>query len=378
MRIGLHLESLRVGQIGGLETYVRQLVRWLPELSDDVTLVLFCADYNVHSFTPGPRVEVRTLDQSRFAALDATGLKNARLDLWFCPLLVLEPHEPGLPSAVTIPDVQHEAFPHFFTPALLEWRRRHYTRSARRADAILTLSGHSRDHIVETMGVDAGKVHAIHLDAMPHFNDAAIEDSGYLQRVKARYALPEGFLFYPANNWPHKNHATLFAARRLAQTTLGRPLPLALTGAEVDGVDPWQRVISATDRADGVRYLGYVPDADLPGLYALSSALVFPSLFEGFGLPVLEAMRAGCPVVCSHAPSLREIAGNAALYFDPTRPEELAARIVETVAGRSDLVAAGRARAGRFSWERTARATLDVFHALVAYRGRHERDDGPA
>ena len=369
MRIGLHLESLRVGQIGGLETYVRQLVRWLPELSDDVTLVLFCADYNVRSFAPGPRVEVRTLDQSRFAALDATGLKNARLDLWFCPLLVLEPHEPGLPSAVTIPDIQHETFPRFFTPTLLEWRRRHYTRSARRADAILTLSAHSRDHIVETMGVDAGKVHAIHLDAIPHFDDAAIEDAGYLHGVKVRHGLPDGFLFYPANNWPHKNHATLFAARRLAQATLGRPLPLVLTGAEVDGVDPWQRVISATDRADGVRYLGYVPDADLPGLYALSIALVFPSLFEGFGMPVLEAMRAGCPVVCSHAPSLREIAGNAALYFNPMRPEELAARIVESVAGRSDLVAAGRVRAGNFSWERTARETLDVFHALVASEG---------
>ena len=370
MRIGMHLQALRPGQIGGLETYVRQLVRFLPELADDVELVLFCAEYNARTFVAGPTVDVRLLDDVGFAALEASHLRAAKLDLWFCPLLVLEPHEPGLPSAVTIPDMQHEALPHCFPPSVLEWRREHYPRSATRADAVLTLSEFSRKQIVEALGIDADVVHAIHLDAGPWLrpSDSAAPSHVSVAEVRTRYKLPDEFLFYPANNWPHKNHATLFTARRLAQAELGRPLPLILVGAEVDGRDPWARVISPADRADGVRHLGYVPESDLPALFELSRALVFPSLFEGFGMPVLEAMRTGCPVLCSALPSLREIAADAAWYFDPTSPKALAAGIVDVWADGRDRpqVEHGRQRAATFSWERTAATTLEVFRSLVA------------
>ena len=377
MRIGVHLEALRVGRIGGLETYVRQLIRLLPELAPDVQLVLFCADHNAGSFTADRRVEVRTLDADAFAALDASHLARARLDLWFCPLLVVEPHDPGLPTALTIPDVQHETHPKFFPAAVLHWRRRHYSRSARRADAVLTLSRFSRRHIIDTLGVDAGKVHAIHLDAAPMFAALPTLDRGYLQGVQTRHALPDSFLYYPANNWPHKNHDTLFVARRLAEQTVGRPLPLVLSGAEVDEADSWRQVITR-HALDNVQYLGYVPDGDVPGLYALSQALVFPSLFEGFGMPVLEAMRVGCPVICSDLPSLREIAGDAALYFDPERPEELADRITEIHPRvRHSMAAAGRARAEHFSWTDTARATLEVFRNLVPRPDRPVTVTGP-
>ena len=366
MRIGVHLEALRVGRIGGLETYVRQLIHLLPRLAPDLQLVLFCADHNAGSFTSDRAVEVRTLDAAAFVALDAAHLAAAALDLWFCPLLVVEPHEPGLPTAVTIPDMQHETFPQFFSAEVLEWRRRHYPRSARRADAVLTLSGASRDHIVDEMGIDAAKVHAIHLDAGTMFTSASTFADGYLAEVKARYGLPDTFFFYPANNWPHKNHRVLFAAQRLAERMTGRPMPVVLSGAEVDGVDPWQRVFETNDLSN-VRYLGFVPTADLPGLYALSRALVFPSLFEGFGMPVLEAMRVGCPVICSRLPSLLEIAGDTAVYVDPERPQTLADRLVAADAGHQRALAAdGQARARSFSWEKTARDTLGVLRDLHA------------
>ncbi len=369
MRIGFHLQALRPGQIGGLETYVRQLVDRLPRLAADVQLVLFCGHHNAHTFVSRPAVHIEVLDDSEFAALDAARLQSARLDLWFCPLLVLEPHDPGLPSVVTIPDMQHTTLPQFFSDAVLAWRHEHYARSAVRADAVLTLSAFSQQQIIDTLHVSPSTVHAIYLAAGP-WTDAtggASQDHPTHADVAARYQLHDEFLLYPANNWPHKNHATLFHARRLAQTAIGHTLALILVGAEVDGREPWAKVITPDDRADGVRHLGYVPVTDLAGLYALSRALVFPSLFEGFGMPVLEAMRAERPVVCSDLPSLREICGNAARYVDPASAEDLAAGIVDiwTGADRHQRVADGRERAALFSWERTAQATLAVFRSVA-------------
>ena len=369
MRIGIHLQALRPGQIGGLETYVRQLVHLLPRLADDVELVLFCAHHNAHTFSAGPAVDVQVLDDAEFGALEASRLRAARLDLWFCPLLVLEPHEPGVPAVVTIPDMQHETLPHCFPAAVLEWRKEHYARSAARADAVLTLSRFSRQQIMDTLGVGPDTVHAIHIDAGPWAgaHGRASQPAANTAELQRRHQLPDAFLFYPANNWPHKNHTTLLQARRLAQTELGRPLPLILVGAEVDDRPRWSEVITPGDRADGVRHLGYVPEADLGALFALSRALVFPSLFEGFGMPVLEALRVGCPVVCSDLPSLREICGDGARYVDPSSAEAVAAGIVNIWRNEAldEQVEIGRQRAALFSWKGTAEATLEVFRSVA-------------
>jgi glycosyltransferase involved in cell wall biosynthesis len=365
MRIGIHLQSLRPGKIGGLEGYVRQLVHLLPQLDPGLTLVLFCADYNAYTFAAGPGVEIYQLTSDEFARLDKERLRPYRLDLWFCPLLVLEPAEPGLPAVVCMPDLQHETFPGFFPRPILEWRTRHYRPSAQRADVVVTLSRFSAREIVERFGVAESKVRAIYPDAAPLFARGQAEDGDYRARVKARYGLPDRFVYYPANNWPHKNHGVLFEALHRARRRLGAPLGLVLTGAEVEGVEPFSRVLAACGLADEVRYLGYVPAADLPGIYASSRALVFPSLFEGFGIPLVEAMRTGCPVVSSTAASLPEVGGDAALYFDPRSPEELADRILEVACERrADLVAAGQRQARLFSWERTARDLLDVLRGL--------------
>src|SRR5262249_29387904 len=268
MRVGVHLQSLRPGKIGGLEGYVRQLVRLLPQLDPSLTLVLFCADYNAYTFTAGPGVEIYQLTPDEFSRLDKDRLRAYRLDLWFCPLLVLEPDEPGLPAAVCMPDLPHQNLPDFFPRRILEWRRQHYAPSALRADAIVTLSRFSAREIVARLGVAEAKVHAIHPDAAPLFARGQAEDAAYLAQVKARYALPDVFLYYPANNWPHKNHGVLFDAFLRARRRLAAPIGLVLTGAEVEGALPWSRVLEARGLAPDVRYLGYVPVAALPASYA--------------------------------------------------------------------------------------------------------------
>ena len=374
MRVGVHLEALRPGRIGGLEPYVRQLLAATRRLDAGLTWVLFCAEHNADSFAE-EGLEKHILSAEAFAALDARTLAGHDLDLWFCPLLTLEPASPGLPSVATIPDLQHEAYPEFFTSEILDWRRRHYRRTAREADRILTLSKYSRDQIVERLGAEPRRVVVTYLDAAPAGSGESL--GACRERVRERYGLAGDYFFYPGAPWPHKNHRLLFEAFARLKRRRGSVPPLVLTGARVEGAVDLGAELRRHDLVDDVRRLGYVPAEDLPGLYALSLATVFPSLFEGFGMPVVEAMRAGSPVICSTAASLPEVAGDAAIYFDPHRADELCDRLDafrvaaadggRVTAGRTliDLTRGGRRQSRYFSWRRTAELTLDAFRSAV-------------
>ncbi len=391
MRIGVHLEALRPGEIGGLEDYVRHLLPEVLRLDGEVTFVLLLADYNFASFEGAEGCERHLLEAAELAALDARRLDDFRLDLWFCPLLVLEPARPGLPAVATVPDLQHEVYPEFFSPEVLDWRRLRYRRTVERAERVLTFSRYSKAQLVERLGADPERVVVTYLDGAPELA-AADADTPTPGAVRARYGLPERYFFYPGASWPHKNHRVLFEA--LAELKRRHPSApsLVLTGARIDGGVDLRAACRRLGLEDDVHLLGYVPRDDLPALYSASLATVFPSLFEGFGIPVVEAMRAGSPVICSSATSLPEIAGDAAVYFDPARADELCARLAafhaagsngvpvtsasEPVRSRRDLVRAGRLQAAKFSWERTARATLDAFRAALA--GRHAALAPPA
>ncbi|MDX1384297.1 MAG: glycosyltransferase [Thermoanaerobaculia bacterium] len=370
MRAGVHLQSLRPGRIGGLETYVDRLLDGLLDLDPSVELVLFCADYNRPALRDRAGVTKVELTPHGFASLDAAALAEYRLDVWFCPLLTLEPESPGLPAVVTIPDLQHEAHPEFFTDELLRWRREHYARSVAAAERIVTFSEFSRRQIVARLGADPAQVHVTPLAAGPQFV-AGAGDAG-AATVRERYRLPERYLFYPANNWPHKNHRGLFTALALFREHDLEVPSLVLTGAEVEGAPPLDAAVAACGLEGDVVRLGHVPGEDLPALYDGATALVYPSLFEGFGMPLIEAMQCGCPVVCSRATSLPEVGGEAAVYFDPRRPEDIFARLREVLAcgeqERRGRVESGRRQAARCSWTATAAATLELL--LRSARGR--------
>ena len=374
MRIGVHLESLRPGEIGGLETYARNVLDELRRLDPSLTLVLLCASYNRQTFREGPGLELHLLSTEAFAAPDEGTFRSLALDLWFCPLLVLSPVLPSLPAVATIPDLQHETYPEFFPAEVLDWRRCHYARTAAEAQAILTFSSFSRNEILETLGVDGEKVVVTHLDASAEFDSQAPSEPADLERIRARHRLPQTYLYYPANFWPHKNHRLLFRALALFRQRHGWVPTLVLSGGSVPGSEDWRSAAEKLSLEDEIHYLGHVPEKDLPLLYECATAMVFPSLFEGFGIPVVEALRSDCPVLCSHATSLPEIAEDAALYFDPQDPEDLCDRLGDLLLGlpgedptalRERLVAAGRRRREAFSWARTAGQTLAVFRRLI-------------
>jgi glycosyltransferase involved in cell wall biosynthesis len=250
------------------------------------------------------------------------------------PLSVMLPPLSTPPAVTSILDVQHEFFPEFFPRAELTYRKVVYLRTARRSRLVITISEHAAGAIRERLAVPRTRLRPIHL---------GIDHERFRPGPEER----EDFLLYPARPWPHKNHARLFEALKL--------LPgkrLVLTGYE--GSVP-----------ERVESLGRVSPDELASLYRRAAALVFPSLYEGFGQPPLEAMACGCPVACSDRTSLPEVVGDAARLFDPESPQAIAEAVRDVLAAPEEWGEKGLARAATFTWETTARAHEDVYRELL-------------
>ncbi len=183
-------------------------------------------------------------------------------------------------------------------------------------------------------------------------------------KTKKQYKLPGDFLLFVGSLEPRKNIDVLVEA--LLQ--LPADIPLVLTGWNGWGEKQWHDKIATTRLKNRVYVLGHVPDHDLSALYSGAAALVYPSLYEGFGLPIVEAMACGCPVICSNAASMPEVAGDAAMLIDPARADDLAGAITTVLEDdqiRQTLIRKGLARAASFSWAETARQTMTVFERVA-------------
>ena len=264
------------------------------------------------------------------------------VDALHFPLVGMIPPVQGVPSAVSIPDVQHEVHPEFFSWPERRYRRWMYARTAGAARIVFTMSEFSAESLVRHLGVPAAKIRVI-----PHGVDP--------ERFRPGSSPREPFLLYPANFWPHKNHARLFEAFARVRARR-RDLTLVLTGAGHAG----------RPLPEGVVSRGLVSDAELVSLYQTASALVFPSLWEGFGLPPVEAMACGCPVVVSRGTSLPEVCGEAARYVDPLSADDIARGIEDVLRSPAALVDAGLRRAGRLTLEACVRAHDAVYGELSA------------
>ena len=356
--VGISLLTLVPGVVGGSETYVRELLRGLAAAGTLDYRVLTSAGLELAQPNgAGGRFEVTPVPSYRFSAtMRGRSLAMARaafrpdpirrdmrlgeLDAIHFPLSVMLPRVGTPPAAATVHDLQHEVFPSFFSRPELAYRRRAYAWTARLSRLVITPSAFVAGTIAEGLGVPEGRVRVIHhgLDHDRFFPDARERQL---------------FLLYPANRWPHKNHERLFQA--LALVRRSRPeLRLVLTGAGHDG-----SLLPA-----GVETRGRVSDEELVDLYRSASALVFPSLYEGFGTPPLEAMACGCPVASSTAGALPEVVGDAAALFDPGSAEAIADGIERALTDDS-LPERGLAHAARFTWAASARAHEGVYRELA-------------
>jgi glycosyltransferase involved in cell wall biosynthesis len=235
----------------------------------------------------------------------------------------------------------------------------------RRAERVIVISAHTGKDIVEHLGVDPGKIRVIHLGVASDFHP--IPEEKRLGALRSRYRLPERCLLYVGNTMPHKNISRLVSAMALVRKRFPA-VPLVIAGSS----DKYRPMVAQTiedkSLSNEVRFLGHVPEEDLPTLYNCASAFLFPSLYEGFGMPVLEAMACGTPVVTSGAASIPEIVGDAAITVDPYDVKSIADGIVHLLENRSEaekLSRVGIQRAKEFTWRKCAEKHLMVYDEVL-------------
>jgi glycosyltransferase involved in cell wall biosynthesis len=354
LRVGLSLLTLVPGLVGGSETYARELCRALARVGElDYTAFVPIVAPGAGDGLPTTVVSeyrARTTMPGRIAAMSlATAMPGpirrrfaaANLEALHFPLSVMVPRVDRPPAVTTVHDLQHELYPRFFSRAELTYRRAVYGWTVQRSRLLITISEHARRTLLERYGLRPDRVRTIHL---------GIDHSRFTSDDSRER---EPFLLYPANRWPHKNHERLFAAFTLVRRE--RPeLRLVLTGQGHEH----------TQLPDGVESRGHVSPEELVELYRTAACLVFPSLYEGFGLPPLEAMACGCPAAVSNATSLPEVCGDAAEYFDPLSPEDMAAATLRALDGHH--VARGLAHAAGFTWDACARKHDAVYRDVVS------------
>ena len=349
LRVGIELRSPVRGASGGI---VAVLEGTLQELfpREGMSFVVFCTPFN-HELLASERenVEVVTLPlDTFFPSLDAEARKR-RLDVVLRTYPGPSLGFPGSRQVVLIPDVQHEDHPEFFDAHALSARQHAFGLAYSEAGAIATISEYAKARI-ERHSPGTKDVFVMRPGLSSGF--AAVSSAEVTDAERA--LVPERYFFFPANLWPAKNHDRLLdAVRRFRQRT-GDDMEVVLTGA-LDGFDALRGKYGDVP----VRHLGYVRAPLLRCLYERATALTFFSLYEGFGLPLLESFEAGTPVVCSNTASLPEVAGDAALTCDPLDVDAMSA-LLERVAGderlRTELVERGRARLPLFSWPEAADA----------------------
>jgi glycosyltransferase involved in cell wall biosynthesis len=349
-RIGISLLTLVPGIVGGSETYARELIRalarvgsleycvFLPTIADDAADGLPGLTITGYRARPDTIGRAAAMLQARLRPKPLSReLGTTELGALHFPLTVMLPQLDRPASITTVLDLQHELLPQFFSPVERLYRRLTYRAAARRSRIVIAISQHVKDTVVERLGLPAERVRVIYL---------GIDR----QRFAPSDVPREHFVLYPANKWPHKNHARLVDAFSLVR--LEHPdLRLVLTGTGHD----------ASAYPTNVDVLGRVSDQALADLYRRASALVFPSLYEGFGQPPLEALASGCPVAAARAGALPEVCGDAARYFDPTSVEDLAAAVLDVLSAPGEYVHRGLAQASRFSWDECARGHDAVY-----------------
>lgn len=366
--VGINALFLDPGRSGGPETYLRELVGALVDEAPGIRFVVVTTRRGAAALVrdgwrervelvalpadEGERVRRQVAEQVLLPRL----ARRRRFDVLHS-LASVAPIVAGVPSAITLHDVtffRQRTFGAVTTFGM----RLIVSQAARRADALLTGSVAARDEICEVLELAPAR-----FDVVPHglgrAKAAAIADR---DQVRAHHGLDgDRLVLCVAAKRPHKNQEVLVRAAPL----LGERTDVVLAG-HPEGYDAELRRIATEVGATRVRFVDYVPDAELEALWELADCAVFPTLAEGFGLPVVEAMDRGIPVACSDIPVLREVGGEVPAYFDPQDPASVAAAVETAVREAPARVTAGRGRAGRYSWAEAARGTLHAYERAQA------------
>jgi glycosyltransferase involved in cell wall biosynthesis len=276
-----------------------------------------------------------------------------------------------VPSVYQPHDLQHRHLPQHFSRRTRLARDVTYRAFCEKADVVVLMTTWGQRDVVDAFQLPPEKVRVVPgASVLSAYPEPTTDD---MQRTAIKYALPDAFAFYPAQTFPHKNHLALLDALALLRDEHGLAVPLVSSGMKNDHYAAIERRVGELRLADQVRFLGFVSPIELRALYRLARCLVFPSTFEGWGLPMVEAFEEGLPVACSDATSLPEVAGGAAVLFSPYDPRAIAGGVRQVWtddALRARLVERGRARARELTWARSAAMFRSLYREIGGRSGR--------
>lgn len=380
MRIGIEASNMLATHLTGIEYSLTELVRRFTRIDAEGSYRLY---FNFLRGTYARRFDerVRPLLDARLRAcinripnaamnwlhrggwpIEATLGRN---DLVYYHCFNLRPQWRGR-KVLTVHDLMPITHPALYTPTDVAHFREHVPRMARAVDAVVTVSEHTRQQVIDRLGLPADRVFVAHPGVDERF---APQPPHVVAEVLHRLGIgPRPYLLFVGTAEPRKNLPGLLRAYATLRPAERADLQVVVAGKSAWGSAPLREQIAALGLQADVRLLGYVAEADIPPLYSGARLAALPSLAEGFGSPLIEAMACGTPMLAANATALPEVYGDAALGVDPQDVDALAdglRRLLYDESLRAGLVARGLQRARRFSWDRTAQATVDVFRRVA-------------
>jgi glycosyltransferase involved in cell wall biosynthesis len=367
VRIGIDARKLHDFGIG---TYIRNLLRQLARLDRDTQFIVLSRPSDSAALgSLGANFRIVPANAGNYSIAEQVKvplvLKREAVTLFHAPHYVLPPLVPCR-SVVTIHDCIHLMFPQYLPNRFaFTYARASIAFAARRATRVLTVSESSKRDILRFVDLPPEKIDVIYNAYDERFGIEPCEED--VIRVRERYQLHDQFVLYAGNVKPHKNLGRLIEAFHLVRQRGLDHLKLVLIGDEISKYAALRRAVHRHQLHKYVRFLGYLPEETLAVMYRLAAVFVFASLYEGFGLPPLEAMASGTPVVTSNLSSLPEVTGDAAVLVDPYDPRAIADGIYSVLTDdslRRSLRAKGLARARQFSWEQSVRRVHEIYRQV--------------
>src|SRR5215470_11568381 len=367
MRVAIDARKL---QDFGIGTYIRNLLRHLARIDRENEYVLLCHEPDMGvAGTLGENFRAVLEPAPNYSMSEQVHipwvLMREKPHVFHAPHYILPPAV-RCRSVVTIHDCIHLMFPQYLpNRAAYAYARASMWSAARSSDRILTVSEASKRDILHFFNVPAEKISVVYNGIDERFSIEPAPDE--IARVRERFQLDHGFVLYAGTIKPHKNLVRLIEAFAVLRKGELEELKLLIIGDEISKLPALRRAVHSHKLHKHVRFLGFLPDETLAALYRLAAVFVFPSLYEGFGLPPLEAMASGTPVVTSNVSSLPEVAGDAAILVDPYDVSSIVdgvRRVLTDPRLADDLRTRGLARARDFSWERSVVRTHDIYRLV--------------
>lgn len=396
LRIAIDLTPLRVGgENGGAKVLVLTLIKQFQKLAPHHHFLLLTAPWNhseikqyetdntecllVSNLTENPKpnqsglfskllqkiwnkISIKLIDSINQSTL----LKKHNINLLFCPFSAPTYAEKGIPVVAIAYDLQHLDYKFFFTPQEQQHRTKFITELLRKSQKIICISDFTRQSFIKYFQAPSEKFAVIPIsihERLTKLNDNIVKENLINLGLAERK-----YIFYPANYWPHKNHRMLLTAYGIYKKHLPDGLDLVFTGALEDEQNQLKAAAKVMGLSENVKFLGYLNEEALTSVWQGCECLVFPSLYEGFGIPVLEAMAFGKTVLSSNAASLPEVGGDAVIYFDPRKPDEIASCLLKISSNSlliEDLVNQGYQRLKLFDGQKMADEYLNIFETVA-------------